>query len=232
MSLTTRVPTSTRSLPWRTTLKISRAYSRPSKRPAAVGCSCRGASSRGARGLVPRDCPTSLPTDYPRPHRPGISVLLCPRRHRPWQVRHPQPVWPLRGTTIYRLSHQELAGRRHAELLQPRLRPGQYSRLVAGQSLRPVRKGDTTDGFSRTNPSGYAESQGAFTLRLAQEMRPRLGLPCPVELKKQVDFPEPRVRINTDPANADIVGWDESAAWDEMAQYYQRLGKGTGQAGL
>ena len=27
-------------------------------------------------------------------------------------------------------------------------------------------------GFTRINPSGYAESQGAFTLRLAQEMRP------------------------------------------------------------
>ena len=79
------------------------------------------------------------------------------------------------------------------------------------------------DGFARINPSGYAESQGAFTLRLAQEMRPRLGLPCPVELKKQVDFPEPRVRINTDPADADALGWDESAAWDEMADYYRRF---------
>jgi UDP-glucose 4-epimerase len=80
-----------------------------------------------------------------------------------------------------------------------------------------------TNGFTRTNPSGYAESQGAFTLRLAQEMRPRLALPCPVELKKQVDFPEPRVRINTDPVDGDALGWDESAAWDEMAQYYQHL---------
>jgi UDP-glucose 4-epimerase len=79
------------------------------------------------------------------------------------------------------------------------------------------------DSFARTNPSGYAESQGAFTLRLAQEMRPRLGLPCPVELKKQVDFPEPRVRINTDPVDADALGWDESAAWDEMADYYRHL---------
>ena len=77
------------------------------------------------------------------------------------------------------------------------------------------------EGFARTNPSGYAESQGAFTLRLAQEMRPRLGLPCPVELKKQVDFPEPRVRINTDPAEADVPDWDESTAWDEMARSYQ-----------
>jgi UDP-glucose 4-epimerase len=78
-------------------------------------------------------------------------------------------------------------------------------------------------GFVRINPSGYAESQGAFTLRLAQEMRPRLGLPCPVELKKQIDFPEPRVRINTDPAELDAPDWHESAAWDELAQYYQEL---------
>jgi UDP-glucose 4-epimerase len=86
------------------------------------------------------------------------------------------------------------------------------------------------EGFARTNPSGYAESQGAFTLRLAQEMRTRLGLPCPVELKKHVEFPEPRVRINTDPADADALGWDESAAWDEMARFYQQGRPETGRA--
>ena len=78
-------------------------------------------------------------------------------------------------------------------------------------------------GFTKINPSGYAESQGAFTLRMAQEMRPRLKLPCLVELKKQADFPEPRVRINTDVLDADALGWDESAAWDDLAAYYQRL---------
>lgn len=82
------------------------------------------------------------------------------------------------------------------------------------------------EGFLRTNPSGYAESQGAFTLRLAQEMRPRLGLPCKVELKKQVEFPEPRVRINTDPVDGDALAWDESAAWDDMARYYQQAQAG------
>lgn len=76
--------------------------------------------------------------------------------------------------------------------------------------------------FTRINPSGYAESQGAFTLRMAQEMRPRLKLPCLVELKKQVDFPEPRVRINTDIPDLNAVDWDEPSAWDEMAHYYQR----------
>ena len=77
-------------------------------------------------------------------------------------------------------------------------------------------------GFTRLNPSGYAESQGAFTLRFAREMRTRLNLPCVVELKKQTDFPEPRVRINTDIPDADALGWDESAAWDDLAVYYQR----------
>jgi nucleoside-diphosphate-sugar epimerase len=80
-----------------------------------------------------------------------------------------------------------------------------------------------SEGFIQTNPSGYAETQGAFTLRMAEAMRPRLGLPCAVELTKQTAFPEPRVRVNTDPADTEDLDWDESAAWDEMAQYYQRL---------
>lgn len=75
-------------------------------------------------------------------------------------------------------------------------------------------------GFRKINPLGYAESQGAFTLRLAQELRPRFKLPCEVELKNQTAFPEPRVRINTDIADADALGWDESAAWDGLADYY------------
>jgi nucleoside-diphosphate-sugar epimerase len=78
-------------------------------------------------------------------------------------------------------------------------------------------------GFARRNPSGYAESQGAFTQRLAAEMRPRLGLPCLVELKRQTEFPEPQVRINTDIPDAQALGWDEAAAWDEMAGYYRAL---------
>lgn len=78
-------------------------------------------------------------------------------------------------------------------------------------------------GFRRLNPSGYAESQGAFTLRLAHEMRPRLGLPCEVDLLAQTDFPEPRVRLNTDIPNAQELGWDESAAWDGMAEYYREF---------
>jgi nucleoside-diphosphate-sugar epimerase len=76
-------------------------------------------------------------------------------------------------------------------------------------------------GFVRLNPSGYAESQGAFTRRFAEALRPRLALPCEVELARQTEFPEPRVRINTDLLDAAALGWDEEAAWDAVAGYYR-----------
>ena len=69
-------------------------------------------------------------------------------------------------------------------------------------------------------PSGYVETQGAFALRFAAEMRGRLGLACDVELKQQTDFQEPRVRINTDPVDGASFGWTEAGAWDEIAAYY------------
>lgn len=75
----------------------------------------------------------------------------------------------------------------------------------------------------RLNPSGYVESQGAFTLRFAREMKPRLGLACEVELKDQTQFTEPRVRINTDPLDAKALGWNEGGAWDELAEYYRQV---------
>lgn len=75
-------------------------------------------------------------------------------------------------------------------------------------------------GLFRINPSGYAESQGAFTQRFAEQMRKRLGLACDLELAQQTDFPEPRVRINTDLPDAKAFRWDEGRAWDEIAAYY------------
>jgi nucleoside-diphosphate-sugar epimerase len=77
-------------------------------------------------------------------------------------------------------------------------------------------------GIRRMNPSGYVESQGAFALRFAAEMRPRLGLDCAVDLKHQTEFPEPRSRINTDPADGAALDWDETDAWDEIAGYYKK----------
>lgn len=91
-----------------------------------------------------------------------------------------------------------------------------YARFVESE-FRPA------DAPARCGPCGYVETQGAFAQRFAAEMRPRLGLPCHVELRRQTEFPEPRIRINTDPPDAAALGWSESHAWDELAGYYRGL---------
>jgi len=78
-------------------------------------------------------------------------------------------------------------------------------------------------GFQKLNPSGYVESQGNFAQRVARNMRERLSLPCELDLKQQVEFTEPRIRINTDPVEGQSLNWNEIQAWDELAEYYQRL---------
>jgi len=95
----------------------------------------------------------------------------------------------------------------HASLLAKH-----YAKFVAELSDHP--------GFVQTNPSGYVESQGAFAQRFARELEQRLDIPCPVDLAVQTDFAEPRIRINTEPLSAESLGWCESAAWDELADYY------------
>jgi UDP-glucose 4-epimerase len=72
----------------------------------------------------------------------------------------------------------------------------------------------------RRNPSGYPESQGAFTERMRREVENRLGQPCALELGVQTEFPKPPVRINNDLVDTMELGWSESKAWDELVRYY------------
>ena len=46
-------------------------------------------------------------------------------------------------------------------------------------------------------------------------------MPCEVDLAVQTEFTEPRMRTNTDIVDAAQLGWDEPAAWDELADYYR-----------
>ena len=79
----------------------------------------------------------------------------------------------------------------------------------------------SSETFLHLNPSGYVESQGAFTRRFAAEMQPRLKLDCAVKLELQSDFSQPLMRVNTDPARRLIPTWDETAFWDSYADYYR-----------
>lgn len=73
----------------------------------------------------------------------------------------------------------------------------------------------------KLNPSGYVETQGEFADRVAREVRSRTGLACTLEIGRQRDFPEPRVRVNTDVLKPSELGWNERLAWDELTSYYQ-----------
>lgn len=76
-------------------------------------------------------------------------------------------------------------------------------------------------GFEQVNPSGYVESQGDFAKRMCREMSTRWDLPCSVDLAEQTKFEEPRIRINTDAPDVISLRWDESSAWDALAEYYE-----------
>ena len=75
--------------------------------------------------------------------------------------------------------------------------------------------------FSVYGPSGYICSQGKFAEMMAREMRSRLRLPCELELGEQLEFKEPRVRINKDFPDPEKYGWEEHSAWDSLAKFYQ-----------
>jgi nucleoside-diphosphate-sugar epimerase len=73
----------------------------------------------------------------------------------------------------------------------------------------------------KINPSGYIESQGSFTLRLANAMRKRLNKPCEFELNKQTSFSEPLFRANTSFIKSIYDQFNEESAWDELAEFYK-----------
>ena len=75
---------------------------------------------------------------------------------------------------------------------------------------------------SKTNPSGYVESQGEFAERVAREVRARTGWPCQLKLARQEDFSEPMQRANLIPAANQVPNWNEKAAWDAFAEFYSR----------
>ena len=94
--------------------------------------------------------------------------------------------------------------------------------LLARAYVRFVeRLAERGEGCLKLNPSGYVESQGEFAHRVAREVRVRTGLSCALELERQLEFPEPRVRVNTDSLEPSELGWNERSAWDDLTSYYQ-----------
>lgn len=73
----------------------------------------------------------------------------------------------------------------------------------------------------RLAPSQYRESQKNFALRFAREISKRSNLSCRLEFMDQKEFPEPKIRFNSDLLQYEKLGWSEDQAWDEIALFYQ-----------
>ncbi len=90
--------------------------------------------------------------------------------------------------------------------------------LLAREYLEFV--GTQPEGLSKCYPSGYVESQGRFTERVACEFRRRTDWSCEAVPAEQAEFDEPMIRINSRPSALHHPNWDESAFWDHLVDFY------------
>jgi nucleoside-diphosphate-sugar epimerase len=106
-----------------------------------------------------------------------------------------------------------------AEIKTPAyIRDNIHVSLLAACYCRFIEETTSAPSRRRLNPSGYIESQGSFVERTAREIGRRIGRECRVALLKQTEFPEPMMRVNTDPAVCYTPAWDETSAWDSYAE--------------
>ncbi len=173
-----------------------------------------GAGSEGLPAFSPYGLSKSLTWQVFRYHaaRAGVALgkFVIPNPFGPYE----EPRF-----TAY-LMKNWLAGKKATVSSPAYVRDNIHVSLLAKVYAKFAADLPESPGLFRVNPSGYSESQGAFTLRFAEQMRARLGLGCDLELAHQTEFPEPRVRINTDQPDALALQWNERRAWDEIAAFY------------
>jgi UDP-glucose 4-epimerase len=92
--------------------------------------------------------------------------------------------------------------------------------LLAVSYADLVARSRESDPMLYAHPSGFIESQGSFAQRFANAIGPRLGLETPLHFAPQIEFCEPRMRVNTDRVLAD---WDELGFWNDLAAYYKTV---------
>jgi nucleoside-diphosphate-sugar epimerase len=176
-----------------------------------------GAGSQGLPAFSPYGLSKGLTTEVFRYYVPRRGMRLgrfvIPNPFGPWE----EPRF-----TLY-LIRQWRAGGVPVVNTPAYIRDNIHVSLLARAYLHFAEGLDGAAGVSEVHPSQYVESQGAFARRFAAEMAPRMGFACPLELRHQVEFAEPRVRLNTDWLDAAALGWNESRAWDELADYYRSL---------
>lgn len=111
----------------------------------------------------------------------------------------------------------------------PEVRTPEYLRdniavdLLAMRYVNAVETSISFEGQMTLRPSGYVESQGTFSYRVAREISKRTGWDCPLQINRQVDFSEPMFRVNDQPASSEVPEWNEELFWDAYTEYYLKI---------
>lgn len=152
-----------------------------------------------------------------------IFRYYCERRELPlakFVIPHPFGPFEEPRFTAY-VANCALAGKVIEVRTPAYVRDNIHVDLLAACYVRFVAAASQAGKPISLNPSGYVETQGAFTDRMAREFGKRLGRICEVRHLVQTDFPEPRVRINRDHAASMVPEWSEQAAWDGVLAYFK-----------
>lgn len=133
----------------------------------------------------------------------------------------PNPFGPWEDARFTAYLMRTWAARQVAAVRTPAyIRDNIHVSLLSTAYVRFAERLSAADGFCRYNPSGYVESQGEFSERVAREVRARTDWPCDLDLATHTVFDEPRVRTNTDPIDGQEFAWNETAAWDAFTRWY------------
>lgn len=66
-------------------------------------------------------------------------------------------------------------------------------------------------------PSYFIGSNKNMATIYSNEISRRIGIELPLKFEKQLDYDEPRIRININPANLIVKEWRENQFWDNLA---------------
>lgn len=143
--------------------------------------------------------------------RLGLSLgkFVIPNPFGPWE--------DMRFTSY--LAKEWAANRRPTVATPVYVRDNIHVSLLALAYRRFCESMPEAPGLTRSTPSGYVESQGAFARRVSREIGARVPWSCSLTEAMQTEFPEPMIRTNSDLAIRAHPEWSESAAWDALSHY-------------
>lgn len=173
-----------------------------------------GQGSQPLRNFSPYALSKQLSWEYIRFYCEQVGLPI-----RKFAMPNPFGPWEGKGFTSY-LAKTWLAGN-VAEVKTPDyIRDNAPVDLLAQTYVQYV--SSIVHGSAQTtcSPSFYAGTQRDFALRFAEELKPRLGVDCALTFAEQVQFDEPKERLNCEKSSMSGLVWNEVAFWGALAVWY------------